>query len=45
MALRLLGDENTSHRLVSACQRLISDSPIVHTIGARGTKRDTQWWH
>jgi hypothetical protein len=30
MALRLLGDENTSHRLVSACQRLISEFPIVH---------------
>jgi hypothetical protein len=30
MALRLLADENTSHRLVSACQRLVPDFPIVH---------------
>jgi len=27
---RLLADENTSHRLVSACRRLDRDSPIVH---------------
>jgi hypothetical protein len=26
----LLGDENTSHRLVSACQRLVHDFPLVH---------------
>ena len=30
MALRLLADENTSHRLVSACQRLAPDFPIIH---------------
>src|SRR5436190_20282522 len=30
MTFRLLGDENTSHRLVSACRGLISDFPIVH---------------
>lgn len=30
MAFRLLTDENTSHRLVSACQRLIPQFPIVH---------------
>ena len=27
---RLLADENTSHRLVSACRRLVTDFPIVH---------------
>jgi hypothetical protein len=27
---RLLADENTSHRLVSACQRLVPNFPIVH---------------
>jgi hypothetical protein len=27
---RLLGDENTSHRLVSACQRLQANFPIIH---------------
>ncbi|HYN11008.1 MAG TPA: DUF5615 family PIN-like protein [Vicinamibacterales bacterium] len=27
---RLLADENTSHRLVSACRRLVSGFPIVH---------------
>jgi hypothetical protein len=26
----LLADENTSHRLVSACRRLIREFPIVH---------------
>src|SRR5437870_4424269 len=30
MASRLLTDENTSHRLVSACLRLIPEFPIVH---------------
>jgi len=30
MAFRLLADENTSHRLVSACQRLAPDFPIIH---------------
>ena len=27
---RLLADENTSHRLVSACRRLVKEFPIVH---------------
>lgn len=27
---RLLGDENTSHRFVSACHRRVKDFPIVH---------------
>jgi hypothetical protein len=27
---RLLADENTSHRLVSACRRIESNFPIVH---------------
>jgi hypothetical protein len=27
---RLLADENTSHRFVSACRRLIPDCPVVH---------------
>ena len=30
MAYRLLADENTSHRLVSACQRQVRNFPIVH---------------
>jgi hypothetical protein len=30
MAFRLLADENTSHRLISACRRLVPDFPIVH---------------
>ena len=30
MPPRLLTDENTSHRLVSACRRLTSGFPIVH---------------
>src|SRR5438477_55514 len=30
MAYRLLADENTSHRLVSACVRLVPRFPIVH---------------
>lgn len=27
---RLLADENTSHRLVSACRRVLPEFPIVH---------------
>ena len=27
---RLLADENTSHRLISACRRLVPDFPMVH---------------
>ena len=30
MKARLLADENTSHRLVSACQRIQREFPIVH---------------
>jgi len=30
---RLLADENTSHRLVSACRRLVKEFPIVHIAG------------
>jgi hypothetical protein len=30
MAYRLLADENTSHHLVSACQRLVPSFPILH---------------
>ncbi len=30
MPLRLLADENTSHRLVSACHRFAPHFPIVH---------------
>jgi Domain of unknown function (DUF5615) len=30
MACQLLADENASHRLISACRRLIPDFPIVH---------------
>src|SRR5713101_6779699 len=30
MVLRLLTDENTSHRLVSACRRLVQVFPIIH---------------
>jgi hypothetical protein len=30
MKLRLLADENTSHRLVSACQQIDPDFPIIH---------------
>ena len=30
MPSRLLADENTSHRLVSACRRLAPEFPIVH---------------
>jgi hypothetical protein len=28
---RLLADENTSHRFVSACTRLLRDFPVIHT--------------
>ena len=27
---RLLADENTSHRLVSACRRLVKEFPLIH---------------
>ena len=30
MKLRLLADENTSHRLVAACQQLQPEFPMVH---------------
>lgn len=30
MKLRLLADENTSHRLVAACRKLDSAFPIIH---------------
>jgi hypothetical protein len=30
MQFRLLTDENTSHRLVSACQRFVPSFPIIH---------------
>ena len=30
---QLLADENTSHRLVSACRRLVNEFPIVHIAG------------
>ena len=30
MKARLLADENTSHRLVSACQRIQREFPILH---------------
>lgn len=30
MTCRLLADENTSHRLVSACQRLVPNFPMIH---------------
>ena len=30
MGFRLLADENTSHRLVSACQRLVPNFPVIH---------------
>ena len=30
MKLRLVGDENTSHRLVTACKKLQPDFPIIH---------------
>ncbi len=33
---RLLGDENTSHKLVSACRHLVEEFPIVHIATWRG---------
>lgn len=36
---RLLADENTSHRLVSACRRRVKDFPIVHI----ATRQDGLW--
>lgn len=30
MAFRLLADENTSHRLISSCDKLVRGFPIVH---------------
>ncbi len=30
MKPRLLGDENTSHRLVAACRQIDADFPLVH---------------
>jgi len=39
MAYRLLADENTSHRLISACLRLVPAFPIVHL----ATWQDGMW--
>jgi hypothetical protein len=39
MPFRLLADENTSHRLVSACQRLGRHFPVVHI----ANWQDGQW--
>ena len=39
MAYRLLADENTSHRLVSACLRLLPDFPLIHI-----AKRENGAW-
>jgi hypothetical protein len=39
MVFRLLTDENTSHRLVSACQRLVPNFPIIHI-----AKRENGSW-
>ena len=39
MPPRLLADENTSHRLVTACQRLAPEFPIVHI----ATWQDGTW--
>ncbi len=36
MAFRLLSDENTSHRLVSACQRLVPQFSIIHIANWEG---------
>lgn len=30
MAFKLLADENTSHRLVSACRRLVPEFSLIH---------------
>jgi hypothetical protein len=32
MKPRLLGDENTSHKLVAACRRLRPGFPLVHLV-------------
>ena len=39
LPLRLLADENTSHRLVSVCRRLVDEFPIVHI----AAWRDGEW--
>src|ERR1041384_5747225 len=39
MPSRLLADENTSHRFVSACKRLIEQFPLVHI----ATWQDGSW--
>ena len=39
MQFRLLADENTSHRLISACQRFAPRFPIVHI----ATWQDGMW--
>src|SRR5262245_42600209 len=36
MPPRLLADENTSHRLVSACRRFVPGFPIVHIAAWQG---------
>jgi hypothetical protein len=36
---RLLADENTSHRFVAACRRLVNEFPIVHI----ATWEDGSW--
>ena len=36
MKLRLLADENTSHRFVSACQRIEATFPIIHIADWKG---------
>lgn len=32
MTLRLLADENTSHRLVAACQQIQANFPLLHIV-------------
>jgi len=39
MSARLLADENTSHRLVAACHRMVRDFPVAHL----SEWRDGQW--
>ena len=39
MEFRLLADENTSHRLISACQQLTRPFPIIHI----ATWQDGNW--
>ena len=39
MAFRMLTDENTSHRFVSGCTRLLRDFPIVHI----ARRQDGSW--